>query len=473
MQTLLPVAHVRESHDLAINPDTLPGSGALTLVVSPYVGMATNDRVTITWRGFDSTGYADDADLFTSGKTLTAQDVGHALSWPLDNSYLLFIREGHGELSYSVSYATATGLPELSEVQSFRIVAPTAVHLPAPDIKDHSGNTIDPGDYPEGANVQIRGYPGIALGDQVLLHGSGRLGSPLLIRSVQVDQRIIDSGHIDVVLEQQWLQSNLNAQVSFAYQYARVGAGLSSEVLRLDVRLAWKPEAPVVIDAESEDGGMPNRGFIRAQELVAGAEVRIVPDPEVDLTSAERIEVRWKGFGVSGYYTTAEPMTGSPLRFDIPSSAVPANMGKRLDIDYQVKLPGQPLATSKAYDLRVIPIPQSNFRTLKCALAPEGKLRLANVPNSGVEFELARWVFMAAGQHVTIQASQPGSAAEYLLKEFEVRPDQLAAGKVMATLSRDYLVGVGVGARLTVAVEVSFDEGNAYLDFPSIAIEVV
>jgi len=473
MQTLLPVAQVRESHDLAINPDALPGSGALTLVVSPYPGMAANDKVRITWRGFDSTGYADDADLFTSEKSLTAADVGQALSWPLDNSYLLFIRDGHGELSYAVSYASATGLPELSEVQTIRIVASGAAYLPPPGIEGHDDTSIDPGDFPDGTRVRVPGYPGIALGDQVLLYASGRLGLPLLIRSAQVDQRMIDSGQIDFVLEQSWWQDNLNAQVSLAYQYARLGSALSSEVLRLDVRPAWKPEAPVVVDAEAEDGGVPNRGFILAQDLVAGGEVRVVADPEVDLGTAERIEVRWKGFGTTGYYTTAVPMASSPLRFAIPSSAVPANMGKRLDVDYQVKLPGQPLATSKAYDLRVIPIAKNNFRTLKCALAPEGKLRLANVPDSGVEFELPRWVFMAAGQRVTIQATRSGAAPEYLLNAFPVRADQVTAGGVLASLSRAYLVGAGVGARLTVSVDVSFDDGSSYLEFPSIPIELV
>lgn len=473
METLLPVAQVRESHELAIDPDALPVSGSLMLVVVPYAGMAANDRVTITWRGFDSTGYADDADLFVSEKTLTSTDVGQALSWPLDNSYLLFIREGRGELSYSVRYASATGLPELSEVQTIRIVAPTGAYLSPPEIEGHSGNTIDPGDFPEGATVLVPGYPGIAVGDQVLLYAAGRLGTPLLIRAVQVDQQIINAGHIDFKLEQQWLRDNLNAQVSLTYQYARLGAAMSSESLLLDVRVAWKPEAPIVVDAEAEDGGVPNRGFIEAQSLVAGGEIRIAPDPEVDLGTAERIEVRWKGFGTSGYYTTAEPMAGYPLRFKIPSSAIPANMGKRLDVDYLVKLPGRPVATSKVYDLRVISIPRSNFRTLQCAAAPAGKLPLANVPEHGVEFELPRWVFMAADQRVTILASQPGSPTEYLLRGFVVRADQVTAGKVLATLSRNYLLGVGVGARLTLSVEVSFDEGSSYLEFPSIAIEVV
>jgi hypothetical protein len=217
---------------------------------------------------------------------------------------------------------------------------------------------------------------------------------------------------------------------------------------------------------EDEEGAAPNQGYIAAMALRGGGVVRIPAD--VPLGDNEEVQVHWQGFGSTGQYLAEQADPDNPRQFSIPSAAVPANMGKRLDVFYTIDRPGQPQATSKVYDLRVVPLPKTSFTTVQCAHVDQGRLRLSLVPPEGALLTLRRWTFMAPGQQLTLTAES--STNETVLQSFPVTEQHLTAGHVTAYLRKGFLETLGTGVALTLKVWVSFDEGHSRIEFPSLAL---
>jgi len=465
MDSSLPVVQLRESHALALDPDAPPSSGAFTLVIPPYPGMAVGDKVRITWQGFLDAG---DEDLpYINTKSLNVGELTKVMIWSLERTYVDFISGGSAQMNYSITYASPSDNPVDSPPQTISIVKPSQVRLPAVGIENHSGSSIDPELFPEGLTLLANVYTGIQVGDDVLLYAMGRLTSASVVESLRVDQAMIDSGTLSFTVAQKWLQGNLGDTVTLEYQYARPGIAESSEQLALDVRASWRPEAPIVVGAQEEPPG-PSQGFIEAEGLGRGVNIKI--PQEVLLGDDDKVQVHWDGYGTSGHSIVTEPEANDRRTFVISPAAVPANMGKRLNVFYQVMRPGEAVATSMPFDLRVITVPKAGFRTIQCAQAPLGNLPLSKVPVTGAEFTLERWKFMAPDQLLTIQAKS--STNVYLLENFPITAAHLTAGKVEATLGLDYLQKLGSGAHLTIEVSVSFDEGHSQTAFPTVPLTV-
>lgn len=465
MDSSLPVVQLRESHALALDPDAPPSSGAFTLVIPPYPGMAVGDKVTITWQGFFDAG--DEDFPYINTKSLNVGELTKVMIWSLERTYVDFIGGGSAQMSYSITYASPSDNPVDSPPQTISIVKPSQVRLPAIDIENHSGSSIDPELFPKGLTLLANMYTGIQVGDDILLYAMGRLASASVVESLRVDQAMIDSGTLSFTVAQKWLQDNLGDTVTLEYQYARPGIAESSEQLALDVRASWRPEAPIVVGAQEEPPG-PSQGFIEAEGLVRGVVIKI--PQEVLLGDNDKVQVHWDGYGDSGYSIVTEPEANDRRTFVIDAAAVPANMGKRLNVFYQVTRPGEAAATSMPFDLRVITVPPARFRTIQCEQASLGNLPLSQVPVGGADFTLDRWMFMAPGQLLAVQAKS--STNTYVLEHFPIAASHLTAGKVEATLGLDYLQELGPGARLTIEVSVSFDEGHSQTAFPFVSLTV-
>jgi opacity protein-like surface antigen len=465
MDSSLPVVQLRESHALALDSAVPPSGGAFTLVIPPYPRMAVGDKVMITWQGFFDGGNEDSP--YTNTKNLDAGELARVMIWSLERTYVDFISGGRAQMSYSIAYVSPSDNPVYSLVQTINIVKPSPARLPAIGIENHDGSSIDPELFPEGLTLLANVYTGIQVGDDVLLYAMGRLASTSVVESLRVDQAMIDSGKLSFTVEQKWLRDNLGDAVTLEYQYARPGVAESSERLALDVRASWRPEAPIVVGAQEEAPG-PSQGFIEAEGLVRGAVIKV--PQEVMLGDNDKVQVHWDGYGTSGHSIVTEPEANDRRTFVIDPAAVPANMGKRLNVFYQVTRPGEAVATSRPFDLRVIAVPPARFRTIQCAQASLGNLPLSQVPVTGADFTLERWMFMAPGQLLTIRAES--STNIYLLENFLITEAHLTAGKVEAKLGLEYLQKLGSGARLTIEVSVSFDEGNSQTAFPSISLTV-
>lgn len=276
MDSSLPVVQLRESHDLALDPDAPPSSGAFTLVIPPYPGMAVGDKVRITWQGFFDAG---DEDLpYINTKSLNVGELTKVMIWSLERTYVDLIRGGSAQMNYSITYASPSDNPVDSPPQTISIVKPSQARLPAVGIENHSGRSIDPELFPEGLTLLANVYTGIQVGDDVLLYAMGRLASASasasVVESLRVDQAMIDSGTLSFTVAQKWLQDNLGETVTLEYQYARPCIAESSEQLALDVRASWRPEAPIVVGAQEEPPG-PSQGFIEAEGLGGGVNIKI------------------------------------------------------------------------------------------------------------------------------------------------------------------------------------------------------
>ena len=463
MNTSLPVVHVKESHALKVDPEPDPSIDVFTLAVPPYERMMCNDKVTLTWQGVFDDGFEDGAWISTQTVTVG----GDVLCWSMDLSYVAFIAGGSARVSYSIEYADSQAGEEDSPVQTFNIAAPDSTCLPGVAIEGHTGSSLDPEAFPEGILLKVAAYTDMQIGDDVLLYASGPLGSDTRILAWRVDQRTVDTGEITFTLEPSWLQQQLNETVTFAWQYARPGAAGSSAPLALQIKAAWRPAAPSVIGAQPESRrAVPGQGYIDAFLLRAGAQV-LIPE-EAGLNADDVVEVHWQGFGETGCWIATEADPGNPFQFSVPPSAVPANMGKRLNVIYTVARPGEPKATSQPFDLRIVPLPVARLSTVQCACVDAGTLRLSCVPATGADITLNRWIFMAEHQLVTIRVES--SVSHVVLEDEPVTSAHLDDGKVTGSLSRAYLESLGQGTRLSLKVRVSFDDGYSYTDFPSVEL---
>ncbi|RMV69148.1 hypothetical protein ALP05_03231 [Pseudomonas caricapapayae] len=469
MDSSLPPVQLKESHALALDAWDIPVKGSYTLAIAPSARTTPGDTVHITWQGFFQDGGSDEP--FIGADTVVIKD--QVLSWGLDPVYALFIDGGTAQISYRVEYADAQGGSVESEKQTIAIKPPPAGRLTALSIENHTGGPIDPDDYPLGLELNVEVYTDIQVDDGVLCYIKGGAGEPLVIDYLLVDQSIIDKGTLQFTVEQSWLENNKDATAVFEYQYARYGKAESSYALSILIEKAFHPLAPIIDGALPETSGTgrphtkaPAQGYIDALSLRAGARVMI--PASVELIDGDTVEVHWQGFGTSGHYIANVSDPNDERLFLIPASAVPANMDKRVNVLYRINRSAKTLITSEVFSLRIRPLPTHSYPTVQCSCTDIGKLLLNCVPESGAVVTLGKWIFMAPGQRLTIEASSWTS--ERLLSDFPITQTHIDQGKVTATLSKSFLTQLGDGAPLTLNVSVSFDEGNSLTTFPALPL---
>ncbi|WP_295474910.1 hypothetical protein [uncultured Pseudomonas sp.] len=465
----LGVPQFRESHELQVVLEWITGNSA-TVVVPPYVAMSVDDQVTLTLALYF--GEDDPFDDLVLKKTLTAAEVGQPLSWAVPRNELEVIEGGYLEARYQIVYATPT-TPTQGPLQRFDVVRSALSRLPALSIEDFGGGPLDPELFPNGITLLVEPYPGMQPGDDVLLHANG---IEALDRALRIDETVVDSGLLSFAVERPWLVANNGKQVSFTWQYARGGAAGSSEPLSVLLRKPLHLPPPVVEGAEPEDpvDGVP-RGYLFPDKITGGVYVH-VPNEAV-IGPDDALQMHWDGHASTGNIVVTEPMPSDPLRFYIPKAAIPANIGKRLNVFYQVTPPGEPASASELFDLEIRSMP-SGWPAPQLRRPTQSRpLSLAQVPASGALFALAAWVFMAVGQTVRIEALgllSTGEQDSLLLRDdLPVSEDEYYAGELQATLSRAFLERLQPGSHFEVRVRTSFDDGHSYIAFVDVSIQLV
>jgi hypothetical protein len=452
-----------------VNLAWVEAAGA-TVVAPPYQAMSVGDEVTLTMeRVFDDGIPWED---FTRKKVLVDLDIGQPLQWTVPRSELQIIEDGSALMSYSVVYATSTVVTHSHE-QALRIVTPQVPLLPAPRVKGFTDDMLDPEAHPNGIALIIELYPGIQVGDEVVLYA---LGDPREIKTVRVDPSTVDSQVLEVNIDYAWLSANNGKTIELMYQYARVGsAGTSlslSLMLRRPLHLPHPKIKDVIWDGEDDEF----RGYLYAISITGGAYVD-VPDEAV-IGSDDKVQMHWEGYGDIGSHI-ADPTVGDPKRFYIPTRFVPPNMGKRLDVFYQVTPPGEDPYKSKVFDLEIKDI-ERGWPTLqvKTPPSPNNRISLAAVIER-VIFRLSSWTFMERGQRVKIYAKGlliGGGEETISLREGSaevVTEEEYYAGELFSNLPRSFLESLQLNYQFNVFVETSFDEGFSYKSFPTISPQLV
>lgn len=465
----LGVPQFRESHDLQVVLEWITGNSA-TVVVPPYVAMSVGDQVTLTLALYF--GENDPFDDLVLKKTLTAAELGLPLTWAVPRNELEVIEGGYLEARYQIDYATPTA-PTQGPVQRFDVVRSALSRLPALTIEDFGGGPLDPELFPNGITLLVEPYPGMQPGDDVLLHANG---IEALDRALRIDETVVDSGLLTFTVERPWLVANNGKQVSFTWQYARGGVAGSSEPLSVMLRKPLHLPPPVVEGAEPEDplDGVP-RGYLFPDKITSGVYVH-VPNEAV-IGPDDALQMHWDGHASTGNIVVTEPMPNDPLRFYIPKAAIPANIGKRLNVFYQVTPLGESAVTSERFDLEIRSMP-SGWPAPQLRRPTQSRpLPLAQVPASGALFALDAWVFMAVGQKVRIEALgvlSTGDQDSLLLRDdLPVSEDEYYAGELQATLPRAFLERLQLGSHFEVRVRTSFDDGHSYIAFVDVSIQLV
>lgn len=303
-------------------------------------------------------------------------------------------------MSYSIEYATPTSTT-VSAMQTIRIVKPSPPLLPALRIKDFSGDSLDPSAYPNGITLQIELYPGIQSGDDVVVYATS---DSKLVKTLRVDSSTLASEVLQFTLDAAWLMDNNGKALELIYQYARVGVAGTSEPFSVMLRRPLNLPPPIVDGATAESGDPgEHKGYIFASNLTGGVWIGIPADAVIG--AGDKVQMHWDGYGAIGSHI-AEPSVGDPKQFNIPPQAVPANMGKRVNVYYIVTPAGQAPQSSTRFDLSVRSIDQNlPVIQLMRPRTPDLRLSLARVPAAGAGLDLDSWSFMAKGQKVMIRAS--------------------------------------------------------------------
>lgn len=465
----LPVPQVKDAHRGHFDPDR---PNAARSVVPPYYAMSANDRVALTWQGYQPDGTP--LTQYRNTKTLRDQDVGRPLNWTIAETYFSGAKGGRIEVSYTVTYQ-ATGQTESSRLQ-LTALAPTVPWLEALKVRDLTGDTLDPSAFPAGAFIDIAPYDDIQVGDDLLFYWSASRESNNDIQHARIDQSNIDSGKISFHVDRSLLDANIGTDVNLTYQFARVGATASSETLALSIATPLKLGEPSVLEARPV-GGVSTLDPLSV--TLVGATVRVPANP--GLGPADEINVVWDGLGTTGYFETTTPLAGNELDYRIPATAIPANMGENIDVYYTVTRPGMPLVTSDIHRLSIEKIPIGRLSQLQCqeSASTPGQLSLKTATAAGgAHLSLEPWVYIAAGQTVSMQLSgvgHDGSSAveDDILRDYEVTASDVISGVNNAVLPMTTLLKLKVDESFDVYVEVRFDDARPATRFPILKLQLI
>lgn len=405
-EQLLPVVQIKESHGLKLDSGAV--SNGATCVIAPYQAMQVDDVVTLVWQGF----YSGEANTpWKNPKTIKAEDIGQPLMLSVDEVEVLFSETA--DVYYEIKYAGGQGTNSVSAVQTFTITPPDTALLPPIKIKGYSDGPLNPNLFPDGLTAQITPlYSDMCIDDRVLLHFTGSRPTLGTLKFARVDASTVDSGVLQLYLEQDWLLKNIGAPVTFSYQYARGGVAQSSEPFSTTVKQPLNLLVPIVENANAE---VKAEGEDKAWLLAdtAGAYVRI-PDA-VTLPENAKVAMHWQGKQPEGQYIADTPVTGTERRYFIPPTAMAANMShddsKRFPVFYRVSQPDEPDEDSLKVQLRIQPLAQDKYPEVQCVQAQgNNTLKLSQVPAEGADLYLGgdgvpAWPFMAPRQLLTIQAT--------------------------------------------------------------------
>ncbi|RXT60244.1 hypothetical protein [Pseudomonas syringae] len=463
----LGVPQCKESHDLKLDPGLLWDLSELSIVTPSYLAMREGDRVTLTLDLYYSDGsFALPVIL---SRVLALEEVGQPLQWSIPTNELVPIETGGFALmSYLIEYGDPA-LTTVSVTQSLAMVIPSLALLPALKIKDFSGGSLDPEAFPGGITLLIDPF-GMQINDDVVVYISS---GNQLVQTLRADISNIDSGVLQFSLAKAWLSANNGKNIELMYQYARPGHAASSLPLKVTLSRPLDLPVPVIDDAQiesAEEWGVV--GYIHASLLLSGVKIRIPKD--VFIGDDYTIQMHWEGNTGTGSFI-ADPSPDNPHLFIIPSTAVPANMDKWVSVYYSVVSPLQS-GTSPVFKLEVRGLSSVwPYIQIMRPRVTDTLLYLGCVPPEGALLELASWAYMAPGQRVRIKVtglSQSGSPQALGLRTGAAEPlteAEYDARQVPVILPRDFLDSLQRKSLTNiVTVEVSFDDGANYTQFPSI-----
>jgi hypothetical protein len=454
---LLSAPQIKESHDLQLDPDAIDGN--MTIAVVPYTVMSNGDVVRVVWKGERADGSNGPA-VNIPAKTLSDTDTdpsnnpGQVLSWTVPRTNAAALRGGKITLRYEITFASSGLSDTVSAERTFLVTPPAAPELPVASVKDLVGSEINPGLFPDGIRVVVPVYPGIRVGDEVLVYGtrtgSGSGPNKNTIQYLKIDISNIETGRIEVPIAAQWLRDNSGGTVSLRYQYARPDAAGSGAALALSIR------APLVLPTPTVDRSVVINGRDELNPGLAIGGAYITIPAGATIGDGDEVTACWKGFGPTGSYETKVYSQLNPMKFRVPPEVLPANFLKTVEVTYKVA--GQDAEPPLQLFIRHI----TSHPGIECDKAQIGSpatLSLSDIPPEGALLSLETWAFMSTDQTVRLWLAAPDIADRDIIAVREVKPEETTDG-VKARLFREDLVDIAINSTLTLRASASFDGGH-------------
>lgn len=198
--------------------------------------------------------------------------------------------------------------------------------------------------------------------------------------------------------------------------------------------------------------------------------VVIVPEEAV-IYPEERVTVIWGEPGDAGYFTTSEVLPGTDKRFLIPEKNLLAYSNQILKVSYKVD-DGIDEFPSTPRNLKVTALTEKLPLIELIGVIGDG-FSLASAP-AKVPVQLAPWRLIAVGQRISIWVTgvlQSGAEAgphhvltAHAINEMQVR--QGVGANQDVTVPKTFLATLKRNAQFTLHVQVSFDDGAHWVDFP-------
>lgn len=242
---------------------------------------------------------------------------------------------------------------------------------------------------------------------------------------------------------------------------------------QIEVRI--EPPTPRILPSIHEaKPGNPGEGVLNASEATNGV-IAIVPEQPDDISEAT-LTVYWRGFGELGSFQTSQPIAGKNLRFEIPSSAIPSNMGRQVEVYYTLQWPegGEP-EVSATYLLRVVAMETHKMMLLTCQQSVSGTVSLARVPASGANLAMGPWPYKPSADGLRINIWVTGQDKQDKVIRFDLLQGVAVAknsSPVPAVLPKPDLEKLQLNRIFAVHAAVSFDDGETYLEFKALDLNL-
>lgn len=422
--------------------------------------------------------------LIAYGSTVIATQQWTAPIAPAERFIMLpkqYLLEGRHELYYRVTLG-ASGTVDDSEIYPF------TVDLSAAEFGSTDGQLQFPAEALDGVTARylethddrleatVPAYYPMSQGDVLKVYWEQQpLGSLLLY------ERELNADDIEAPLVLTFSGDQIRAHGDgpryVTYKIAdRSGnqTGLSRTV-PLQVDAAPIPRywpAPKVYDSS----GAQLFGMLDPLQALTGVTVRIAADAV--FYAGERVRVQWAEPGALGATQVVLSIVGNgPWSASIDKAWIGAHMGKPLNVYYALHDDGS-LPPSTVQTLQVGTIPKARFPTVQSrgASLGGGNLSVGQVPDSGDPVSLAPWPLAAARTQLlklwAVGTGANGSAASLtVIDGVAVTTTQVNSG-VSTAVPKAWLDGLQRGRPLRLFVNVSFDTGQTWTEFPELSMTV-
>ncbi|KVO33363.1 hypothetical protein WJ74_17925 [Burkholderia ubonensis] len=337
---ILAAPTVDEAHGGVLDPAAVPERGA-RVRITEYRDMMPGDEVQVSWLGKTASGASD----LYQPDPIPVWAIGD-VTVDVPKEHVTLISGGRVEVWYQVTRGDGTTLPD-SPVLGLT-VAGRVLDLPKPRIDRLSGGVLDPDGPVRETIARVPSSAGLIIDDRLTLvwQGATQAGTftrVLPITNTWAGREIPFTVPLDV------LQANDGGTVNVWYTVLRNGTMYTSPTESFRVGSAFVPDLPQPRVKEAVGNSLPANAPQATIVVPEGAGLRV----------GDQVFAHWTGRPGAGTpdlepKIVFEGMEGRALEIAVPASAIAANEGSEVRVEYQVvRGDGGGTQDSEPYTLRV------------------------------------------------------------------------------------------------------------------------